>query len=206
MKNYILDILKFIKSPNDVNIGTINKFSKMKLFIIAFILNALFSTFFLLLNEILKYFNLAINDSSELEKIFWEHPLLSWVLIVFVMPILEELVFRSQLRYKANLFIKMITPHITRKGRDEKILRIREKWDKYYFVIFYCFTLLFALAHSSNFNTNDNSVLGLIVLIAPIFVTGVMLGYVRVRINLKSSILFHSLFNFIAVSLALIFT
>jgi membrane protease YdiL (CAAX protease family) len=180
-------------------------FSKVKLFGVAFIINILFSAFFILLVEVLKSFGVPINDSSELAKMFIENPALVWVLAVIFMPILEELIFRSQLRFRSNILIKMLSPNNIRQDREIKIAKLRERWDRHYTTIFYSFSILFVLAHYSNFNTSQNPFLVLLVLLAPIFITGVFLGYVRVRINIWASILFHSLFNLLAITLAVAF-
>ncbi|WP_442265594.1 CPBP family intramembrane glutamic endopeptidase [Tenacibaculum sp. ZS6-P6] len=93
-------------------------------------------------------------------------------------PLIEEVVFRAPL----TLF----------KGKA--LFRIA----------FYCFAILFALVHLSNYTITNNVLILAPILVAPQLVLGGYLGFLRVRFGLGWSILLHATYNgfFICLSFA----
>ena len=68
-------------------------------------------------------------------------------------------------------------------------------WDRYYPVIFYFITIIFALTHISTLTISNEHYLFLPILILPFIVLGIALGYIRTRLGILYAIFFHFLFN-----------
>jgi membrane protease YdiL (CAAX protease family) len=69
---------------------------------------------------------------------------------------------------------------------------------KYHIHIFWFFTIVFALIHSLNFLSIKEILFLIPLLVLPQFLLGYSLGFVRVKLGIIFSIIFHALNNFVA--------
>jgi len=68
-------------------------------------------------------------------------------------------------------------------------------WKKYYPVIFYFITIIFALTHIPTLAIHKEHHLFLPILILPFIVLGISLGYIRAKLGVLYAITFHFIFN-----------
>ena len=183
MKQIILDFWNFIKNPKDEQYVGGTKAYKWNVFFTLFIFNIFFSLFSIGLAYL-------IDNLYPLEHKFEDldyNPIVTILLIGFLVPFIEEVFFRLILR---------------RKGILKNIFTL-EKWNKYFFVLVYISTISFALIHITNYKFDSYFFL----LLAPIltlsqFVSGFIMTYLRVRFNFWMGFAFHALWNFSAVMFA----
>lgn len=149
---------------------------------------------------------------------------LSSLLIVVLAPIKEEIQFRLLLRpKKPNLLLFNVVMLSTslifvyfEKWQQAIVYliitalfsvffvffkkQIKLLYSKYFTFIFYFSASLFALLHVNNYDGNSLYIkLGILILVAPQFISGVIMAYFRVNYGLKYAILFHMVNNFIAL-------
>jgi membrane protease YdiL (CAAX protease family) len=101
------------------------------------------------------------------------------------------------------LFIAAVIAPVT----EEIIFRgplILFKQIKLFKMAFYAIGIIFAYVHLFNFKLTTNVILFSPLLVAPQFFVGLIFGYIRIRFGLLWSILLHSLYNGLLVSLFLL--
>jgi len=155
-------------------------------------------------------------------------------LAVLVAPIIEELIFRAGLRrvgyslfvgpvllslYCAQSFtlIAIVAGVILLAAVVDKILMRRtpvgngrrfargRAFIRHYPYVFWFYTVCFGLAHLANFySTNDRDYLLVFAISAQLGV-GCLLGYLRLRQGLASSVILHCLHNSLFVTLLIMF-
>ncbi len=180
MKQIITDFFSFIRKPKDFQYSGNGKAYKWKVFFTLFIFNIFFSLFSIGLAYL-------IDNLYPLEHKFEDldyNPIVTILLIGFLVPFIEEVIFRLVLR---------------RKGIMKNIFS-ESSWNKYFFVLVYISTISFALIHITNYKFNSYFFL----LLAPFltisqFVSGFIMTYLRVRFNFWMGFAFHALWNFSAI-------
>ncbi|WP_169630310.1 CPBP family intramembrane glutamic endopeptidase [Flavobacterium sp. ASW18X] len=107
-------------------------------------------------------------------KLLEEYSGLQLLLFAVVLaPILEEVIFRGPLYFF-------------------------RKWSRFKYV-FYLLSFLFGIMHMFNYQNYDDALWFAPLLVAPQLVTGIFLGYARIKLGLLYSIALHALFNGILV-------
>lgn len=200
MKAYIKDIIEFIKFPIDEQQSELRKSFKFHLFLI--ILDLLLIAFFIVALSLFYNNNLISDHEHELENFFKRNSIFhSFILIVVIAPLIEELVFRWQITYESNLLIKFL------KFKNRSYLnynkQLKMKWNKYFPIIFYLSSILFSLVHIFNYSSSIDYHEFFINLV-PVFFIGLLFGFIRVRLSIKYSIIYHSFHNLILFSLILL--
>lgn len=109
---------------------------------------------------------------------------LTWLQAVFLMviftPLSEEFIFRYVLRYK-NFFSHFIS---------------REKWNRIFPFLVYISSIIFGLVHLDNYVNDSWSFYALSpFIVASQLSGGLILSYIRVRLNIFYSMLYHALWN-----------
>ncbi|MDQ1160699.1 membrane protease YdiL (CAAX protease family) [Chryseobacterium sp. SORGH_AS 447] len=181
--NYFLRLKKdaaglwhFIKKPDDVQIRINSK-------------NRFFLIFNLLIIEILLHFIIVFPCNYLVENFITvqeAYPLDSltllnlFLLAVVAAPLLEELLFRYSLRYH-QLFYRFIS---------------REKWNRIFPYLVYISTVAFGFVHLDNY-VNDSwkfYALSPLIIISQLS-GGFILSYIRIRLNILYSLLYHAVWN-----------
>lgn len=98
---------------------------------------------------------------------------------VVLAPVLEELLFRGPL-----VFFKK---------------------SRYFKIVFYLFTAIFAFYHITNFELNATILWLSPILVAPQLSVGLLLGFIRVRFGLLWAMLLHASYNLILVGPLILF-
>ncbi len=176
LKNDTAGLWHFIKKPNDVQIHISSK-------------NRFLLIFNLLLIEILLHFIFVFPCNYLVENFITvqeAYPLSTltllnlFLLAVVTAPLLEELLFRYSLRYH-QLFSRLIS---------------REKWNRIFPYLVYFSAVAFGFVHLDNY-VNDSwkfYALSPLIIISQLS-GGFILSYIRVRLNILYSLLYHAVWN-----------
>lgn len=176
LKNDFFDLISFIRKPNDIQIKTAPR-QKLLLIFNLLIIEIIFSLIFVFpANYIAEKF-ITVKETEAFKNLTLFDALF---LVVFLAPLLEELIFRYSLRYN-KLFSGFIN---------------REKWDRIFPFLVYVFSIVFGFVHLDNY-VNDSP---LFYALSPLIIIsqlsgGLMLSYIRVRLNLVYSFLYHAVWN-----------
>lgn len=174
IKEIVINVIDFIKKPEDFQLQG-GKSRRIKFISYLFVINLIFS-YSLILPVVL-----LVNDYINLGYKEYNFESLNVLLIfTFLIPFLEEIIFRYFLRYKG--FITTIFSEL--------------KWGKNFPKVVYFSTFSFALMHLSNFSNDDALFFTAIpIIILPQILSGFILSFIRVRINFFYALIYHSLYN-----------
>lgn len=180
MKQILLDFWAFIKQPKDERYSGIDRNYKWKVFFSLFLFNILFSAIYTGIFSLVNYLHPLETKFDDLDL----PPILLLLIFPFIIPFLEELVFRLGLRRKGII----------------AYLFTDATWEKWFSILIYISTISFALIHITNYKYDSYFFL----LLAPIltlsqFVSGFIMTYLRVRFNFWIGFAFHALWNLSAV-------
>ncbi|QDP85916.1 CPBP family intramembrane metalloprotease [Chryseobacterium sp. SNU WT5] len=180
IKIILTDLYEFLRRPNDeqIKLNFKNKFQFILIllgFEIAISLAVIFPLMYLI-NEITP----IKQDRFDYADTFF-NSILYWVLIV---PVIEEIMFRYFMRFT----------------KTKSILFTRKEWDKIFPFLVYIPVICFGLVHISNF-TNDST---LFYILSPLLVIsqltgGLIISFIRVRLNFLSGVIYHWSWNFLFV-------
>lgn len=179
-------IWSWLKKPDDLPLE-INRPGKIRL------LGQL-----LLIDILVMFLFLGINELIHLHLFKIEDPLIDWPalkvipMMVLILPLIEELVFRFPLKYERNYLFQLLDKPLNGKIKDQK-----KRWFPYFL---YGMILVFGLVHMFNYY-NDN---GLFFLLAPIIVGsqligGIILSFTRIKLGFFWACLQHVIFNSVVV-------
>jgi membrane protease YdiL (CAAX protease family) len=198
------DFLGFLKSPIEKkaeNQTAANRFRHLFALLIAEL-----PIMFVLILIIVSLESLGLIDTSshKLNSLIHSMPLLlTFILLVIIIPFFEELVFRLYLKFRLNLPVFLLIKIGTNfRPYDEVKSRYENMWRKHYFYIFYFAALLFGFVHILNYEITLTVILLMPLLVAPQFVIGVFIGYLRVKFNLLTGFYLHSIHNAIFLFVA----
>ena len=157
--------------------------------------------------SLLIFFVSAVIIYPIIEEIIFRYPLKGkrFVSLIFVSICLSLLGFwiakgfeYSSLQIKrAVLIFSVVLPAFTliytyyMKARRNEL---RGFYNRYYFILFYTSVISFALLHSFNFEIGENAFF-LLPFIVPMIISGLTLGYVRVKYGMWANIILHMGFN-----------
>lgn len=134
-----------------------------------------------------------------------------WMIMLFgivIVPFIEELVFRLYLRFNHNFLVRLIILFASLTGRQNKIkieTYLKNLWKAIFSVIFYFSALIFGIVHLVNFEFTISILFLFPVLIAPQFIMGLFLGYLRVKYSFVLGFLMHAIHNAVFIVASLIF-
>lgn len=176
------DFISFLKKPDDSQL-TVSYTKKLHILGALFLFELLLTAVVIL--PLLTLIDNALEldyDDFEFDSIFTEV-----AVAAMLIPFLEELVFRYFLRYK-GLKTTIINP---------------QQWKAAFPYLVYISAVCFGMLHATNYSNNST----LFYLLSPLIVLsqligGLILSYVRIRLNFFWGVLFHGLWNLFAVSLS----
>lgn len=208
--NEIEQILNFLKNPRIENTDR----KPYKIFINVLLIDLFIISGYLLVLYLLNILNiLDISDLITSSNIDFTSLSVIMISILFG-PLLEELIFRYYLINKKynpiNIFVvkkfKLTTQEIIINDgfATSKIIQEQEIWNNYLPRIFYFSTFCFTLFHLYNYNLGVNDIIYIPLLLLPPFFVGVFAGYLRIRINFFSAVMFHVLHNGFVIAIMII--
>jgi membrane protease YdiL (CAAX protease family) len=107
------------------------------------------------------------------------------LMVVVIVPFIEELLFRLYLRFKDNNLTHFVI----------LLASVTGKVNKHKIKTFYFSAIMFALFHLSNYELNSLVFFLSPILIAPQFIAGLFLGYLRIKYNLFVGYFMHAIHN-----------
>ncbi len=223
MKNTLEDFWEFLKRPamENARAGSAKDYA-IHLFRLLLLD---FGLLFLTMLPITILGQMDLIGQHKLEELLEQFPLIMFFFLgVIIAPVLEEAACRLYLRYSAvnvlislallimfftslpslvlqialggglGLLLLFLAIFWLRQKNAEQVLK--QFWTRHFYWIYYASAVIFGLAHLTNF---EMPVLRLF-LLAPLLVLpqmalGLILGYVRIRQGILSSIIFHAMHN-----------
>jgi membrane protease YdiL (CAAX protease family) len=192
MKKLWVNIYDWIRNP-DTKRMDLSFRQKLALMMQILFLDVIISILFLGLTHLIHH-----------KVIKLEEPLIDWnpflliSVIVFILPVTEELVFRFPLRFERNYFARLID-WIT-KGW------VKKRWDSFFRYILYSLIAVFGFMHLMNFENREPVFYVLSpILIGGQLVGGLILSYSRIKLGFTWAILQHCAFNLFFVLIGLTF-
>ena len=180
IKAKIGDLFKFLRKPNDQQIE-LNV--KHKIFFLLILL-----VFEIIITIIIIFPTLDVIDNVlniKVERINYSDTFTnSLLLLVIVIPLIEELIFRYILKYQ---------------GIKTKFISLN-KWKKIFPFLVYILAIGFGFAHLSNYLNESNLffILSPFIILSQLF-GGLIITFIRVRLNFFWGVLYHWIWNFVVV-------
>lgn len=182
LRTLLSDFVGFMKKPDDVQLP-VGRLKKLHILAIFLVLELIIT-----IVAILPLLSL-LQDTLELDftELEFDNFYIEAAIIVIAGPFAEELIFRYFLRYK---------------GLKTKIIKQRY-WNRAFPYLVYVSAITFGMVHAANYSNNSN----LFYVLSPLIVLsqligGLILSYIRVRLNFIWGVLFHATWNLIIVSLS----
>jgi membrane protease YdiL (CAAX protease family) len=212
MKNFFinvwLDAWNFIKNPKDQkdpNQQLGFKFKQLFSILVIDIIAIAVIAFIIVYVEEMGFVSTESHKMNDLfdTKSKW---LILFLGVIFV-PFLEEIIFRLYLRKRYNpiRLISFISGIVKPLSKEYAEAVVDRNWHKYYRIFFYVATLIFAVIHITNYELTVTVLVFIPLLTAPQFITGLFIGYLRVRFGLIWGILLHFLHNLIFLGTSLLY-
>ncbi len=202
------ELINYFKSPYEIekwdeDFGTKLSFW-LKILAIDFIISAII-TIIMSIIEGLGIF--SMENHAVLEMMESLSPVVFIILAVFMIPFIEELVFRLPLRNRFNPLFRLITlfSRIFGKQVHQDMKEAFESiYAKYFKIIFYSSALIFALLHITNYDMSFTLLLFMPLLILPQLLFGMFGGYIRLKLGFFWGACLHFAHNLIFLSIPLI--
>lgn len=124
----------------------------------------------------------------------------------FCLAIIAYLLFKNNLWQFNNSLVQIFKPTIYILSFSilffpvihlclKYLIFLKNKWKILFRYIYYFSAILFAVYHIPSLNLNTKHYLFLPIIISPYFIYGLVLGYARIKIGFKYSILIHFIIN-----------
>lgn len=235
MKKATQLIFKFFLKPDQQSFAEQSNTDKLKflLFLLVFEMPFMFAAVFL--QQLLFRNGLVDSDNHFVNEFFRERDFMSSLIIILILPFIEELVFRLPLRYKKINFIPfiifitlltwvllsetfyfslalsiplfvVITTFLILYIFNRRMAEIREIFlSSKYPFYFYTVVILFALSHLSNYSYSVSLLLFAPIVILPQFIGGFFMGFIRIKQGFIWGFFLHALHNAIFILPVLLF-
>jgi membrane protease YdiL (CAAX protease family) len=209
IKENYTDLIDFLKNPKDQSAPDLIFTEKLKKLFSLFIIEVPIMGILIILISGLETLGLVNSEEHKLHDIIKTWPI--WLLLLFTVvigPFIEELIFRSYLRYKKNYLFNFIISLVSLTGfRNEQKTEIflNSFWKNRYKFIFYFSAVLFGVVHIANFKFSYLILLLSPILVAPQIVLGLFIGFLRVRYGFILGFLLHVIHNALFIGITLIF-
>lgn len=199
MRNTILNLRQFFIKPSDTKISE-GFMQMLKTFLHIFIIDIILMLVFIMIFQKLQQFELINVDSHSINKMFSKYSLVKFfATVVIIIPFIEEIIFRYHLNFSKNFyFIQPLLLISLILGKDVRNIveqKLKQFWQRYFVIIFYASTLIFAILHMSNYTISFKLLLFSPLLVMPQFIVGFFCGYLRVKFNLLTGYFLHMFHN-----------
>ncbi|MCJ8155190.1 CPBP family intramembrane metalloprotease [Chryseobacterium sp. SSA4.19] len=176
LKSDFFNLLQFIKKPDDIQIQLSDK-QKCLLIFNLLLVEIIFLILFVAPADYFVRKCISVKTSDAFKNLGLSEMIF---LAVIAAPAIEELVFRYALRYN-RLFSKYIS---------------RNNWNKIFPYMVYISCVIFGFIHLDNY-IHDS---WMFYVLSPLIILsqlsgGLLLSYIRVRLNIFYSIIYHALWN-----------
>lgn len=173
--------LRYLRTPDDRSFSRVNLSFKLRTLLSLLLLNVVLAGIWLLGFKLIGIENLD-NVNSELMKM----PFGTLILIgVVLVPFVEELIFRLPLKYNRNYLLQFLIAIVAlfapAESKTAVYAAVRRFWKRFFWVFFYLMTSAFAFVHIYNYVDAQHLLLWSPLLTMVQFITGLIIGYIRVR-------------------------
>ncbi|WP_186755826.1 CPBP family intramembrane glutamic endopeptidase [Echinicola salinicaeni] len=203
-KSTYADLLQFLKSPQDQPSPYQSFKAKLYAWTGILIIDIIVAGLCIVIISALANAGLFSFENHGIIELLQQHPKSTlFFLVVLLVPFLEELVFRSYLRYKYNFLLRLFSSlfYIGGKETQQKMeKKVKKLWYAKYKYIFYFSALLFGFIHIFNFGDYKQLIYIFPLLTLPQISFGLLGGYLRVRYSLIYSFVLHAFHNLIFLS------
>lgn len=198
-------------------------------FVVSYILNIMLVS---IVWAVTNYFNILIPENITIRGVLDKSTLDMIVTVVIIAPILEEFIFRINLRHSIlnlSLFLAAITYLLTGVISDYVISiwirlimsfflwiiyyelfvelfdrNIQTSWNRYSLIFFYVSLFSFGFSHIFNYQLSCKLLIYLPIITLPQTISGITLAYIRIKYGILYSILLHSTSNAFSLLLGII--
>ncbi|MBC8003972.1 MAG: CPBP family intramembrane metalloprotease [Verrucomicrobia bacterium] len=191
----------FLKSPQEETSTDLSFAHKMKITGNLFLIELPVTLLFIVLIGLLIQFKLIDLGKHGLEDLMAKLSYLQLILIlVLIVPFMEEILFRLPLKYKRNYLLRGLVWIVSQTGiiQKEKLNeKVQRYWKSAFRYFFYMMAFSFGFIHLTNFEKAGDLILLLPLLTLSQCVGGLIIGYLRVKLGFLWGYFYHSFFNFI---------
>lgn len=209
IKETYTDLLSFLKNPRDEAGPELSIAQKFNTVISLLIIEIPLMAVLILLISGLETLGLIDADNHKILDMIKTFPVVMLLILTVVIgPMIEELIFRLYLRYKNNYALHFLISIVSLTGvRNEQKAEtfFISLWKKRYKFIFYFSAMIFGLIHITNYEFSYTILLLSPILVAPQIISGLIIGYLRVRMGFVSGLVLHSLHNAFFIGIPLFF-
>lgn len=209
IKETFIDFLAFLKHPSEQPDPIQTNQQKAKRLFSLLIIDILVIVILMPIMYVLEKFGLVDFKNHQLAKLMNESPIpIILLVLVVIIPFIEELIFRLYLRFKYNYVAQSILLLSTLAGARNKAkieICLKNFWSKNFKTIFYLSAIIFGCVHIFNYDYSLTILLLTPILIASQFIIGLFLGYLRIKYNLVLGYFMHAIHNAVILIIPLIF-
>lgn len=202
------DLLYFLKHPTEKAYTDQSIKEKAKKFLTILLIDIVIVGVLMVLASLLEEWGFINSQEHKLMELLRDSSIWVFLLnVILIAPLFEELIFRGYLRYKNNYLLRFLIFLVGITGESNRLKVedfVKKGWHKHYKIVLYFSALLFASIHIFNFENFSEMILFIPILIAPQFVMGLLLAYLRTRHTVKLGILLHFTHNSIAIAITLL--
>lgn len=189
--------LQFLRKPDQTSFPPLEPGFKVKTLLSLLLLNVLFS-FLWLMGYTLITGKPWVNPTLNVEFVhFW----MFLITIVVLVPALEEFLFRLPLKYERNYLLQFILLIIgtfyDRDEAEEMDKNVQETWSRFFRLLVYLSSSIFAFIHIFNYPDFDKLLLWFPLLTMVQFLLGLILSFIRIRFGFFWGLLYHSMYNLV---------
>ncbi|MDP4189333.1 MAG: CPBP family intramembrane metalloprotease, partial [Bacteroidota bacterium] len=197
---------RFLRHPNDQEGVDISIGRKLKVLLQLFLFDVVIVIILLAINYIIHTLHILEPTHHKLEDLFISTGYV-WVFItaVIIAPIFEELIFRLPLIYRYNYIFRAIVYLLSVSGvvaddkLDKGVIAFRRK---YFIWFFYLMAILFGFMHITNYSGYKELLFWMPLLTSSQLISGIILGYIRIKYGLIWSIYYHAFNNLVFITIA----
>ena len=194
--------LRYLRLPDDRSFTRLDFSIKIKTFIGLLLLNVVFACVWSFVINAFGKLNRSVLDDPFFGLNYWQTLLLG----VLLGPFLEEFIFRFPLKYSRNyvlqFLISIVALFAPAESKSDIYTAVRKFWKRYFWVFFYLMTSVFAFIHIFNYTDAKHLLLWSPLLTMIQFVTGLIIGFIRVRFGFLWGWYYHAIYNLLFLSLA----
>jgi len=194
--------LNFLKRPDDRSFSRVNLSFKIRTLLSLLLLNVILVFVWMLLLPLFGEEGLE-NVNSEMMKLPYGTLILVGVVII---PFVEELIFRLPMKYSRNyllqFLISLVALFAPAESKTTIYSNVRSFWKRHFWIFFYILSSVFAFMHIFNYVDFKHLLLWSPVLTMVQFITGLIIGYIRVRFGFLWGWYYHAFYNLLFFSLA----
>ena len=199
IKETYQDFLAFLKHPSEQPDPIQTRQQKAKRLFSLLVIDMAVSVVLVTVISGVEKLGLVDFKNHQMTKLMNQLPISILILLVVVIaPFFEELLFRLYLRFKYNFLAQSILLLSSVAGAQNKSkleIFLKNLWSKNFKTILYLSAILFAYVHIFNYEYSTTILLLSPILIAPQFVIGLFLGYLRMKYNLVLGYFMHAIHN-----------